>query len=376
MTRREPATLYHACDAPGQKHHLIDSPRLLASEPAPEPGTEEHHELLEKTYFLSYSPSAPRNKVQGPSMTPMVDQSRTFRHSGWVHRRECTFNALRNVSAPAATLQRFEDCGSYANVECAQTAEGETRYRIRCDRCHNRWCVPCATERHRVIARNLATWVEKRVVRHLTLTVRGTPDLKADLDLLYTAWAKLRKKQPFCKAMAGGVYITELTRNSTTGCWHPHLHVLFEGAYIWKETIREAWRELTGGSFCIDIRILDGPKAAAHYVTSYLGKTVDAAIWQNGPAFEEVICVLHGRRMFGTFGTWKTLKLTEVDDDLIWTPVAPLRDLLDRASGGDLEARRILASLRRTGDVRDNIDDRDRAPPTLPTVCDQNQPPF
>lgn len=59
------------------------------------------------------------------------------------------------------------------------------------------------------------------------------------------------------------------------GCMEPpnHLHIVFEGDWIPQHEMVEIWQSLTGDSFIVDIRPVDSPGRASHYVTKYITKT-------------------------------------------------------------------------------------------------------
>jgi hypothetical protein len=104
--------------------------------------------------------------------------------------------------------------------------------------------------------------------------------------------------------MTGGVYFLELTFNERTALWHPHLHVIFEGAYLPHPVAKSTWLDVTADSFVVDVRALNGASGAAGYVTKYATKAVGASIWTNAGRLDEAMGALAGRRCFQTFGDW------------------------------------------------------------------------
>jgi hypothetical protein len=143
--------------------------------------------------------------------------------------------------------------------------------------------------------------------------------------------------------------------------WHPHLHILSDGRYIAKEALRKAWLKATGDSFIVDVRKVTSAERAAHYVTKYASKPHDASIWREPRRLDEAILAMKGRRLCLTYGTWRGVKLTEVPEPGVWTPVAPLADLIRQARTGDPAATQILSRLHGT-----ILPDDCRAPPDDP----------
>lgn len=163
-------------------------------------------------------------------------------------------------------------------------------------------------------------------------------------------------------AMKGGVYFLEVTRNPRTGHWHPHLHIIWQGAWIAQPKIRSAWKDITGDSWIVDLRLLHDPKSAVSYVAKYVGKPVPASVWNNPDAVLEYLQAIKGRRVFGAFGSWRQYDLNRnPDESSEWIPVKPLADLISAANDGDESAVFILRRLQNASEK--NSIDLERGPP-------------
>lgn len=195
--------------------------------------------------------------------------------------------------------------------------------------------------------------MEGHTLRLLTLTLAAQPvPLVDQVQRLYDAFRVFRRRPLVRNRMTGGVYFLEITYNERTDRWHPHLHVVFEGGYLPHEVAKTTWFDVTGDSYIVDIRSLNGASGAATYVAKYATKAVAASVWTIPHLLDEAMRALTGRRCFQVFGDWRHLHLSKpFDDKTIWEPVCTLADLIRRARWGDREARRILCELANRTDL-------------------------
>lgn len=276
---------------------------------------------------------------------PHVDSSVDFRHSGWNDKRRRVRDALQCTSTPPAALRRFDACGSNAWV--LRSRSSPERVRIVCDRCHSRWCDPCAAERRRTVCRNLRTFAASRRLRLATFTLKSTAaPLRQQVNRLYRSFRRFRQRREISRIFRGGVFFLELTRNTQTNLFHPHLHVIFEGAYLPQSLARKHWMSVTSDSFIVDVRDIKTSSQAASYVAKYASKSIDRSIWNNAAALVETIEALRGTRTFSCFGTWKAAGLSRVEHDATdWESIGSLDLLRVRAEHGDAESLAILERL-------------------------------
>jgi hypothetical protein len=186
-------------------------------------------------------------------------------------------------------------------------------------------------------------------LRFITLTVKTLPDRHLDegLQKLTTAWQKLRRMKSWKATQHGGAAILELRYYPDRRRWHPHLHIVGEGLFLHHDVLRHMWLLATGDSDIIDIRTANRPDQAAQYLTSYVTKPIHADILRDPEKLREAINGLHGRKLISTYGTWLKISMTrrpDPDGDE-WEAIAPLEELVGRASEGDAFAQFVIAAL-------------------------------
>lgn len=275
---------------------------------------------------------------------PVLASDTSFRHSFWWQDRRRVHRGLLQAFGNSPRTTRFGFCGTRAHVQ--QSAADPPEYRLVSEKCRDRWCRACATQRSRTVAANIVDHLADRQARFLTLTIKTTDlTLRQSIQKLYSSFAKLRQTRLWRRRVTGGVATCEVKRTADGASWHPHLHVIIEGRYIHKPDLVREWYRITLDSFIIHIRPMDTVQGAAEYVTKYLRKPVPADIVRNPQHLAAAMLALHGRRMVTTFGDWRGVKLTEVPDRGDWTTLYPFRDLVARARSGDGESRRVLRHL-------------------------------
>jgi len=276
---------------------------------------------------------------------------KVFRHSFWQRRRLTTLSALNRQRASSQIKERFCRCGETAWV--LRDPDEPDRFRLATNRCRNRWCEACGRDRRRIIVANLKAGLEGRELRLLTMTLAARPDpLQDQLDRLRKSFRTFRHHPRIRPYITGGIYFLELTYNERTSRWHPHLHVIFEGGYLPHAIAKETWLEVTGDSWIVDLRPMNGANGAAGYVAKYATKSINSTVWAQPDRLDEAMQALAGRRTFQTFGSWHALNLSKVpDDDTNWEPVCTLATLIREAQSGNADSRRILSGLTNNFDL-------------------------
>lgn len=295
-----------------------------------------------------------RNFVEPDVSRPETQLHLAFRHSSWLPRRQRTLVLLKQAGENHKALERFCTCGSIAWVMKSDDTTG--RHRLQCSHCRSRWCVPCAVEKARLIARNVKAFTEKRTVRFVTFTLRHTTQpLTEQMDRLARSFKELRRKPQYRRAMNGGVFFFEIKLNRDGTHWHPHLHALVEGEFIAQQMLSTDWKTVTGDSYVVDIRKVPNNGCVAGYVAKYAGKAVEARLLEYSEKFCEAVLAFRGRRLFTTFGTWTKCDLSKrPTDDVGWVAIAPLHEVITRASAGDAWAQAVIRQLKRSNaDVSD-----------------------
>lgn len=220
-------------------------------------------------------------------------------------------------------------------------------FKIACNRCRDRFCVPCARERSRHIASRVGDHAVGKELRFITLTLRHTTrTMKQDIDRLYAGFVRLRRRRLWSKSQKGGVGFVEIKRSEDGKGWHVHLHTIVEGHNIEQRDLSAAWHEITGDSFITKVQWCHSPEAAAYYAAKYSGKGIHGSCYADPEVLRDSMIAIKGRRLVAKFGAWSELDLKAVTDEAEWRGVDSLRRLILRSRDGDAVASSILNSLK------------------------------
>jgi len=155
---------------------------------------------------------------------------------------------------------------------------------IGCADCEHRWTIEtycgdrtCYQCRRKRFARLYPGLVKKVKgwgrIYSLTLTLINIPDrlfLRADVDRILNCFQRLLDRQPFNRIIKSWIRVIHAT--NTGNGWNLHLHTLYDGKYLAKKQIEKAWREITLGSFIVNISFQTQPERAIRYIMSeFLG---------------------------------------------------------------------------------------------------------
>ncbi|KKM22730.1 hypothetical protein LCGC14_1622340 [marine sediment metagenome] len=276
-----------------------------------------------------------------------------FRHSSWSQNRARVFAALTPDDPDPLAWIRFRDdpdtedmpplppasnrtrrfiaCGTRSVV--LRSVDDPSRYKVACQRCHDRFCLPCMQDRARLIVANLKAQLKYEPTRLITLTLKHNHDpLTEQLDRLYSSFTALRRRAFWHDAVSGGVAFLELKLSSTDDCWHPHLHVLARGSYLPQKLISDAWLQITGDSHIVDIRLAKSPEHLYGYLTRYVTKGWDAGIYRKLHALREAIQALKGRKLLASFGDFSGLRLLEPPTSETWVELGTLHEVVTLAA--------------------------------------------
>lgn len=241
------------------------------------------------------------------------------------------------------------------NAWVLRSRTNHERYKIASDRCHDRFCQPCANLRSRTIAANVRFALSGKPARFLTLTLADDNDAVEDtIRKLVSCFARLRARKLWKGTQEGGCSFVEIKRSSNADRWNVHLHVITEGKYMPHAELSKAWKAITGTSHIVDIRAVKNVDHAARYVTKYASKPMDPSVTRHAVHLQAAIKALTGRRLCTTFGTWRTMPLTAEPTEEAWEIVAPLAEILERAARGDGFSAAIITLLQ--GDTRCDSD--------------------
>jgi hypothetical protein len=291
---------------------------------------------------------------------PLSPIEADYHHGDWPAERARIAAALRRAGTRAATVARFECCGSVSYVMCHKT---DNQVRISATYCHHRLCRPCARRRAATVSNNLLAHLLTGPYAHVVLTLRSTDTpLTTQIDRLYKAFKDLRNLKLvdgrtdapqrveywWDEHVSGGAAFFEATYNDKTASWHPHLHIIVESKWLPRDMLAWAWEHVTGDSTIVWVeRIIDKDKAVAE-AAKYITKALTPSVHRDPDALDELICALRGRRLAMCFGRWYGVKLSEPDpqfDPAEWYALCTLDDLVTRGEDGDLQALALLARL-------------------------------
>lgn len=171
-------------------------------------------------------------------------------------------------------------------------------------RCGDRTCPDCRKrDYYRLFFGYRDVFRDKSRLRFISLTLKNTNDLSRwSVDFLRGCFRKLCRSSSVSSKIKGGMYGIEIT-NKGKG-WHVHMHVICEGGYIPQQELSREWCRITGGSYVVDIRIINSGEDALRYMLKYLLKKpcVDGK--------DDVYnAYMVGVRMFSFFGSWYPVRL-------------------------------------------------------------------
>lgn len=293
--------------------------------------------------------------------------SETFRHSGWQRNRILIYRALHRTMQSVTRLLAFDSCGAFAYV--FQSLKPPFDYRLGGSSCRDRFCVPCAKDRSRVLATNVLNALNGQPARFLTLTLKTNDGpLSTQIDRLYSCFTALRARAFWKKRVYGGCAFTEVKWSTKSNGWNVHVHCLLRGLYLPKSDVWRAWWAITQDSMIVDIKLVHDEAAIGRYITKYVSKPLDNSFINRTPQLDELIQAMHGRRLCITFGDWRGIRLTESPEPGDWINLGSFHAVLAQALDGDLESLRAVRYIcqDRTQELLDAVE-LARPPPTLPS---------
>jgi hypothetical protein len=188
-------------------------------------------------------------------------------------------------------------------------------------RCKKLYCPDCAAER----ATRLGNQTEAKIAEvmktnsgrlcFLTLTIKNTPTLDVGLAKIKKCFTQFKRNKPFKKHIKGYFGAFEYTFNPKTNDFHVHLHLIVLRGKFWNQSdISDAWRDVTGDSFVVDIREIKNTHKGVKEVCKYPMKPVDLMKMPD-EKFREVVEMKKGTRMFISGGCFYNVKLDDDADD-------------------------------------------------------------
>lgn len=270
----------------------------------------------------------------------------SFRHSGWAARRALIQAAMIGAGLPAARRERFDCCGADAWI---WASESTGQLEVRAQHCHDRWCVPCQRARAARVTAAFRQIVPRARCVALVLTIRSNDrPLGEQIDTLYRHAANLRRSSWWKAHCAGGCQVFEVTHNTDTGQWHPHLHCLVHCQWLEQDELSALWEKITGDSKIVHVSEVKQVNAAVREATKYVGKIVHRSVAPHPELLQELMRALNGRHLVMCWGTWRGDPLLAMPDDdgpTDWRPLGSVVEFHKRAADGDRAAIATLALL-------------------------------
>jgi hypothetical protein len=304
--------------------------------------------------------SGPAEPALGEGLTPEPDpiesdplaiQSRWQRriHKGRWGTRRATVDAFRfsGVERLEKRASRIASCGACPMMSVSEHGEP----RLHPGLCRDRLCPTCGRMRAHTLSKQTRALInDADAVRLVTLTMQQTDEpLANQLANLRDAWKRLRRMLWWKDRVRGGVYGVEVKWSTTNGRWHPHLHALVVGEYLEQRVLSAIWSELTGGSFIVDVRMVNNRADGAAYVAAYVAKGSRVDQWPPD-RIAEFGEAMHGVRLLQTFGCMHGRKLDADDDgegDFTRSTAVDLVPLRAAAKAGDWHAMRACVLVER-----------------------------
>jgi hypothetical protein len=103
----------------------------------------------------------------------------------------------------------------------------------------------------------LATVTQEALTRETVSTIRS-------------AFQRLLHRSYFRERILGGLYVIEIKLGEAG--WNIHLHALIDAPYLDQRTISNAWHQITGDSYIVDIRRAFSARAGLRYILKYMLK--------------------------------------------------------------------------------------------------------
>ena len=211
--------------------------------------------------------------------------------------------------------KRFDECcQNVIRLECVQNPGtfNDHGYALR-QTCNIRICPHCASLQGDRVYRKYADAI-KVLARHgkpghslyfltATLRVNADEELGKRLRRLKDNFTKLLRrfyKSPGCF----GLYVTEI--GSSNGM--AHVHAVVQGPRVSADRLKNAWREITGDSYIVDIEpvVFEREKTlekAVRYILKYVGKVPEM---DTAEEYVDYLEAIDGTRRLDVWG--KTLK--------------------------------------------------------------------
>jgi len=242
-------------------------------------------------------------------------------------------------------LERLESCRSYAWFA---RHEETGKVRVVTTTCKLRWCPLCQSARKNWVAGQVSEWLAAHsMAKFVTVTLKHSDcELSEQIAYLRKCFAKLRSSSFFKRKCRGGIWFLQVKKSKRSKQWHPHLHCLIDSDFMDRRTLSGLWEKITKDSMVTDIRLVSDNDKAANEVARYCSASARLAEFSASDAIE-IFYALHGKRISGTWGTGREIKLRppKFEDQELWKSVGGWK-VVTGAPKDHATARQILDAWR------------------------------
>ncbi len=274
-----------------------------------------------------------RKKRENVHFTPSLDtvqqvdiREREYQHAS---RRKSERWSLRTANKKdiisrlekighGAALRMKQCCSLFKHLTCGQhTIKSYPTFR-----CKKLFCPDCASERAARLSRQTQLKIAKAMRTNsgklclLTLTIKNTQSYEGGLLKLKKDFTNFKRSKVWRENIKGfhGGFENTYKEKTDTFNWHIHLIVL-RGKKFWDQSdISDAWRDVTGDSFIVDIREIKDVHEGAKEVCKYVVKATDL-MKMTDERFREVIELKKRTRMFVSGGCFYNVNLDDDEPD-------------------------------------------------------------
>lgn len=221
---------------------------------------------------------------------------------------------------------RMRDCSNFLLISPGE--DGQARVK-KTNACRIRLC-PWCSYRRSIKAYHINAKVYKHLVETtnnkdwvlLTLTIRNMPGdgLGAGIDDLLKGIKVMQRQKRIKKAWAGSIRQLEVSYNSETNTYHPHIHMLVNVGpcywtkdYISKDDYMNYWANSMGLDYSpvVDVRKVSEPERAVAEISKYATKYADILcldVERLAGVVDILDEALHGRKLISYAGTAREAK--------------------------------------------------------------------
>lgn len=263
-----------------------------------------------------------------PKHAPAIYPNASFLHSGWQQDRLRIARAYEKLGKSVHKRLNFATCGG--NWFVLRNKTDPTRFKLSPRLCRDRFCLICGRRRAAVIQANLVPLTKGRPTRFITLTIaQDQASLAQRIDRLMSGFRRLRRLAIWRERITAAAAFLEVKWSEKARGWHPHLHVVALGRFVPQGQLSAAWRDVTGDSFVVDIRLAQDRTELAKYLTKYVTKPIAADVVRDPDRLAEAIRALDHRKLIIPLHGWARAKLTKPPEDSGWESLGTIYELTD-----------------------------------------------